>query len=181
MLLRQAILDDARDIARVDVDTWRATYRDILPAGYLSGLSYESRERMWRGVLSDRGHGRSHFTLVAEDYLTGRVVAFASGGRERDGTPGYRGELYTLYVDPACQRRGLGRRLTVKMAERLARAGVHSMLVWVLAQNPARRFYESLGGRWVQKKPISVGGVTVDEVAYGWPDTRALGYLKSPL
>jgi hypothetical protein len=45
-----------------------------------------------------------------------------------------------------------------------------SMLLWVLEANaPARRFYGKLGGSVVRDRPIDVGGVTLTEVAYGWP------------
>jgi hypothetical protein len=40
----------------------------------------------------------------------------------------------------------------------------------VLADNPARHFYETLGGQQVTKSQIEIGGVKLDEVAYGWLD-----------
>ena len=49
------------------------------------------------------------------------------------------------------------------------------MLLWVLEANaPARTFYEDLGGRVVREQPIDVGGVTLTEVAYGWPHLNVL-------
>jgi FR47-like protein len=59
------------------------------------------------------------------------------------------------------------------VVKRLARAGIDSMLVWVLAANPSRRFYEALGGRQVCEKQIEIGGVMLDEIAYGWADVRS--------
>ena len=48
------------------------------------------------------------------------------------------------------------------------------MMLWVLAGNPARRFYEKLGGRLLTaEKPWSGNeeyGLHVVEVAYTWPD-----------
>ncbi len=48
------------------------------------------------------------------------------------------------------------------------------MLVWVLAKNPACRFYETLGGQKVYEKEIERGGVKLIEIAYGWMDTANL-------
>ncbi len=48
------------------------------------------------------------------------------------------------------------------------------MLVWVLEQNPARGFYEHLGGVDLRAKPIQIGGKDLVEVAYGWRDLRTL-------
>ena len=60
------------------------------------------------------------------------------------------------------------------VAANLAGSGVRGMVVWVLAGNPSRSFYEALGGQHVSVKPVTIGGVRLEEVAYGWPDIRAL-------
>jgi GNAT superfamily N-acetyltransferase len=86
----------------------------------------------------------STFVCVAEDPC-GQVVGFASGGPERGGRPLYTGELYATYTLQDHQRRGLGRRLKVALVRRLIQAGMASLLVWVLADNAARRFMR----RWV--------------------------------
>jgi hypothetical protein len=48
------------------------------------------------------------------------------------------------------------------------------MLVWVLAKNPYRKFYDKLGGKYIRSKEIEIGGTTYEEVAYGWKDLRAI-------
>ena len=57
-------------------------------------------------------------------------------------------------------------------------------LVWVLADNPARFFYEGLGGRLVAERTELFWGADVRERAYGWSDlntvVRATGSLASP-
>ena len=45
-LIRMALAVDAPAIARVHVDSWRATYRDIVPEEHLAKLSYEKREEL---------------------------------------------------------------------------------------------------------------------------------------
>jgi hypothetical protein len=42
------------------------------------------------------------------------------------------------------------------------------------ANSPARAFYEALGGIAVRRQPIDIGGATLTEVAYGWPDLAPL-------
>ena len=42
------------------------------------------------------------------------------------------------------------------------------------ADNPARAFYERLGGRQIGAKQSDIGGVTLEEVAYGWEDLAQL-------
>ena len=47
MIIREANLDDAKGIAKVHVDSWRTTYKNIIPDEYLNNLSYEKREQLW--------------------------------------------------------------------------------------------------------------------------------------
>ena len=172
-LIRKAGVADAAAIAKVHVDTWRSSYRGIVPDSVLDGLSYDDREARWRERLSGRGRG----FLVAEDDA-GDVVGFAWGGPQRSGVPEYAGEFYALYVLPDRQRQGVGRLLTASVAGELVERGMRSMLVWALADSPYRRFYESLGGRLLDKQAFySSNGVELPEVAYGWAD---LGVLVGP-
>ena len=174
MLIREARAADAAAIARVHVDSWRTTYAGILPADFLAALSYATREESWSRVLSAPG-GRS-FTCVAEDE-EGRIVGFASGGPEREGDPVYKGELYAIYVLAQCQRRGIGSRLTWAVVRSLVERDIESMLLWVLADNPSRGFYETLGARRIRERATEVGGIEVIEVAYGWPSLPRLSNL----
>lgn len=166
--IREARPEDAAGIARVHVDSWRSTYRGIMPDEVLAGLSVSERENNWVGILRDR----TKFTYVAES--DGAVVGFASGGPERSKVPDYAGELYAVYLLEGRQRRGIGRALVRAFAERMLREGFTSLLVWVLVQNPACRFYEALGGIEVRRRKQRVRGVMLDEVAYGWRDADTL-------
>ena len=168
MRIRQATLDDIPGIARVHVDTWRTAYVDIVPAAHLAGLSYEQRESRWREILIPMGDLRCHF--VAEND-SGQIVGIATGGPERDGMPGYDGEIFGLYVLAAYQSQGIGRALLQTVAQRLAADRFKAMILWVLKDNlQARAFYETMGGAPAGEKMITIGGTELIEVAYGWPD-----------
>ncbi len=176
MRIREATPADVSDLARVHVDSWRTTYRGIVPDEYLAQLSYESREGLWKRVLSRDNRAGGGFCFVAEDEETARVVGFASGGPEWSGSADspYKGEIYAIYILEPYQGQGLGRRLIAASIDRLAGAGIYSLLVWVAARNRACGFYEALGGRKVYEKQDEIDGITLDEVAYGWADTRLL-------
>lgn len=162
MTIRRATVGDAPEIARVYVDSWRETYAGLLPDSYLAGLSYETFERHWRRTFLARG-----WAFVAE--VDGRIVGLASGGRARQRQLAA-GELFVLYVLRRHQRRGIGRALFDASRLELAVRGLASTVVWVLAANPARGFYEHLGGVEMAENELQVAGVRVREVAYVWPD-----------
>jgi ribosomal protein S18 acetylase RimI-like enzyme len=163
-LVRPAELGDAAAIARVHVATWRSAYRGLLPDAFLDTLSEARYEERWQRSLANDGAR----VYVAEDQQ--EIVAFASGGRERAGEHGYKGELYAIYVLEKAQGRGHGRGLVRAIVGGLRELGLADMIVWVLRDNArARRFYERLGGVYVRSQPITIGTSLLDEVSYGWP------------
>jgi ribosomal protein S18 acetylase RimI-like enzyme len=165
--IRPARAADAGAIARIDVETWRATYAGVLSTEYLVGLSAPRREFGWHtAILREPRDVR-----VAVD-AGGLIQGFGSCGPSRSERH-FPGEVFTLYVAPDWQNRGIGRRLLVALFRRLAGSGLDAAIVWVLRDNPARFFYERLGGRVVSHKPITVGGSRVAGLAYGWPDLPA--------
>ncbi len=168
--VRPARPDDVAAIAFVHHATWLATYRGLVPDAFLDALAVETMARRRRGSLGNP----ATVDLVALDDA-GEVVGFAAGGPERDGDVDFDGELYALYVLPGSQTRGLGRALTRAMAEALAARGYAAMLVWVLAENPARRFYEAMGGVAVREKEVEIGGEALAELGYGWAAIATVG------
>lgn len=172
MIVREATPSDIPAISRVHVDTWRTTYHGIVPDEVLANLSYKKRENGWRQVFNNapKDHG---FTYVAEDE-SGQIVGFANAGVERTGHPVYQGELNAIYILKSHQQKGIGRELVQTVVQRLGQMEIHSMLVWALADNPACRFYEMLGGQKVNKKEIEMKGTKMIEIAYGWTDTSNL-------
>jgi len=168
-MLRAAPVDDSPAIARVHVASWRSTYRALLPSEFLDSLSEVGYADRWRRFVEELGN----LVYVIED--EGRIVGFASGGRERAGEAGYTGELYAIYVLDDFQRRGYGHQLVREVVAGLKEMGLHDMIIWVLRENaPARQFYERLGGVYVRAQAITIGSATLEEVSYGWPSLDLL-------
>lgn len=134
---------DYADVAKVHVDSWRITYRGIVPDDFLDGMSYDASEARWRRISAQNALGYAMFVAEDED---GNIVGFANGGRERSGDGDYDGELYAIYLLQAHQRKGIGQKLFRHIVQHLAENGFRSMLIWVLADNPSCQFYESMGG-----------------------------------
>jgi L-amino acid N-acyltransferase YncA len=170
--IREATPADAAAIARVHIDSSRATYGGLVPDEVLHEMTYERRLGNWAETLG--AVGGAEFVYVAADDEGGRVFGFASGGPEREGDAEFDGELYAIYLLDTHQRGGAGRALAAAVAARLAASGFRSMLAWVLAENPACRFYEALGGSRVREKVIERGGRSLSEIGYGWRDVKSL-------
>jgi len=54
--------------------------------------------------------------------------------------------------------------------EELKSKNLDSMIVWMLADNPSKHFYEQLGGEHVQTRNTTIGGKRFREYGYGWKD-----------
>ena len=117
-MVRLATLDDAADIARVHVASWRTTYRGMLPDDFLASLSEEHYTERWKRLIAE---GSSRVQVVDEP--KGGIVGFASGGRERAGENTFAGELYAIYVLDSAQRLGHGRELVRAIAGALREIG----------------------------------------------------------
>lgn len=171
--IRPATPADLPGIARVHVDSWRTTYHGIVSDAFLEGLSYERSEARNRSLMERTDNPPHVFVATDPD---GTVVGFAMGGRTRSDDALFTGELYGIYLLKEQQGHGLGRGLVRAMAGALAADGHGSLIVWVLADNPSRRFYEALGGRYHRTQSITIGGQELAEVAYGWPDITFLSH-----
>jgi GNAT superfamily N-acetyltransferase len=170
-VIRQARLGDAQAIGRIEVETWRATYAGMLPDRVLLGMSERRQAASWAGFLRHRPG--DVYVAEAED-AEGRLLGFGNCGPQRDPAFSFGGEVYTLYVLPDAQGGGLGRQLLLALFARLIDGGHRSALVWVVRANPARFFYERLGGKLTLQRPIPVGGRPVEAVGYGWSDLSAV-------
>lgn len=163
--VRPAAVEDARAIAAVHVASWRTTYRDILDEQTLSQLSVERRTVGWRTSLTE--YADQNVVYVAEDDA-GEVIGFASGGEERDGDPEFTGELYAIYLLAELQGEGIGRKLATTLLNHLYTRGHSAVLVWVLEQNPAAKFYAAMGAALVRERTIDIAGADYRELGYGW-------------
>jgi GNAT superfamily N-acetyltransferase len=144
--VRPAGPEDAAGIATVHLETWQMSYRGVVPAEVLAGLSLEPRLAFWQRFLDDPPPG--HGVWVARD--GDDVVGFCSAGPaahpERDGADA--GELTTIYVHPDRQGRGTGRALMGPALRHLREGPWVEAVAWVLTEmEPTHRFYQAAGWR----------------------------------
>ncbi len=172
-MVRMAAPDDAGGLARVYVETWRTTYAGMVPDKVLLEMSEESQAARWARSIA-RG---DELVMVAEDGGKG-IVGMSSGGRARGGH-GCQAEIFTLYVLPDEQGRGVGRALLAGMFAAFLEQSLDSAIIWVLAANPARFFYETTGGQRSVEREERLWGTDLPEVAYIWRDLT--GALESDL
>ena len=169
--VRRAAAGDAPAIARVRVESWRTTYRGMIPDAYLDSMQVDASTAIWDRVLTAGANTTSVFVAEHAD----EIVGFASGAMLKEQKYGIDAELVAIYLRREFQHVGLGRRLVGSVADAQSAFGATGLLTWVIAGNKlARTFYERLGGELLVEQPFQWDGMDLVEVGYGWRDLRAL-------
>lgn len=155
--IREAVPGDAAEIRAVAAAGWRATYGDILSTETIdAALAEWYDEAGLREQLTDEAVG--YFVAEAE-----RVVGYCSGSGA-DGT----GYLGALYVDPECQRSGVGTALLGRFERWARERGCPELRIRVIADNDGgRRFYETRGYRVRERGEEELFGETVQMAVFG--------------
>jgi len=166
--IRQAGPTDAAAIARVQVESWRTTYKDIVPDAYLAALDPEASAASYLTPLANS----DILTLLVED--AAGIFGFIAGGAIREALDTYDAELYMIYLLAGRQQQGTGRKLIQRLASELQTRGFQSMAVWALEQNSAVSFYKRLGAIPVTRKIVEIGGASLPDLALGWPNWTSL-------
>jgi GNAT superfamily N-acetyltransferase len=184
LVLLKATTGHVRGIARVYVDAWRATYAGLLPPKTLVGMDYDRQASEWAHQIRNKSmHAPILVAFDSDDGVIGVTGFGRSRIEDRPSRPPFMqtgvtlgsGEVFTLYVHPDHQNRGVGRALLAGAFEGLRDRAFNQAYVWVLHDNPARYFYERVGGTFVAARRERLWGVDVAQVAYGWGDLgRAL-------
>ena len=173
MKVRVAGSEDAKGIAKVHVDSWKSTYKKLIPNEYLEQLSYEQREKLWLANMLENE------VFVAENDQK-EIVGFSTGGKERSGKyTGYEGELYAIYILKECQGIGLGRQLIQPIIQQFMQEDLTGMIVQVLEGNKATKFYEVLGAEIIGVIEIQIGGRKMNELVYGWKNIEEINFQKA--
>lgn len=154
IVYRPATRGDADAIAALHADSWRRNYRGAYADSYLDGDVLGDRRAVWTARLAADAADRR--TIVAES--DGRIAGFAHV--VLDDHPTWGALLDNLHVAQRHRRQGIGALLMDRGARAVVEARPESRLfLWVLEQNrPAQAFYESLGGRCVERELLHPPG-----------------------
>jgi GNAT superfamily N-acetyltransferase len=170
MRIRTAATTDTPAMARIYVETWQSTYRGILPDAYLDAMTVADTSN----TLGREMRAAGACVLVAESE-GGQLRGLITGGIDRRRDCIYGGEIFSLYVREAYQRRGIGLGLVTRLAAYMNRLDIFTLKVQVLEANPCRRFYEKHNGVLLTCGRIRFADTDLSACTYGWLDTDLIG------
>jgi GNAT superfamily N-acetyltransferase len=157
---------DLEPIALLHAQSWRNTYRGIVPDEFLDQVADSDRRKFWAARFASTAADRR---LLLQALSAGSLLGFVSV--ILDAEPRWGARLDSLHVRADAKGSGIGRTLFEAAREWIARASPGTaMHLWCVERNHiARRFYERQGGAIVEtaNRPFA-GQASVLEVRYWW-------------
>ena len=158
MEVRPAEPDDAVVLAEVHADTWVATYVGNVPEDVAEVRVARARDRDWRSHMDLRSRLGGEVLALVDG---GSIVGFCEFGptEDADDDPTQTGHVMRVFVHPAHQGRGGGKRLMAEACQRMALLGFASATLWTPEDRwnaRALEFYRRLG--WVLEEVRAPGG-----------------------
>lgn len=147
--VRPAGPGDVAEIARIQLDTWRYGYRDIVASAVLERLSSETAVAAWQQAVQVPPSQR-HRVLVAleaHQVVGFTAVAPAEDLLPQDADPEHTAAIGPLLVEPRWGRRGHGSRLMAAAVEFLREDGMTRALTWIPEADLASREF-LVGAGW---------------------------------
>jgi GNAT superfamily N-acetyltransferase len=156
--VRPARPDDAGEIARIQLSTWRTAYRRLLPRHILDQLDEEWMARQWREAVVSPPSDHHRVLVALEQADQSYLVGFLAAGPADEAAlaPDEPAEavgpavaaITDLLVEPRWGRRGHGSRLLAAAVDLWRTDGFEAALAWSYEQDAATgRFLTSAGWR----------------------------------
>jgi ribosomal protein S18 acetylase RimI-like enzyme len=154
ILIRPWQRKDLPAVRRILWESWMAAYRAFIPEEDLQ-IYHEATYRI--KSLKHLYESPSVHGFIGE--ADGTPAGFARVQFHRNENRLY---LASLYLLPDFQRKGIGGRLLAAAEKKALAYNLGELWVGVMFQNePARRWYEKRGFRFVKKEPFRMGGTVV--------------------
>ena len=154
-------LEDQEGMAKIKVDSWQHTYKNIIEQKYLDSLNYEEQTNKYIDSFDEY----KNTVLVAEDTNNHKIIGYACFSTEPNEFAD--SELISLYLDPKHTKKGIGTSLFREVTKELKKYNKKTMILWCIKENKnAIKFYEKLGGIKTFDKMAKIGNKVYQEYGY---------------
>lgn len=165
--VRAARADEAEEIARIQLATWRTAYRRLFPARVLDRLDPTWMAGRWREAIEAPPDARHRVLIAIEQAEQSQPAAPGNGGADAAALVGFAASgpagqdaaapeeaappsdtaaITDLLVEPRWGRRGHGSRLLAASVALWRGDGFTTAVAWVFEEDPATRsFLRSAG------------------------------------
>jgi GNAT superfamily N-acetyltransferase len=171
MQIRPTTIDDCDALGLVIVTASWSTFLGQIPEQYFDfSWTPQVSAANWRESFNENPGPGELFYVAEQD---GQVVGFIRAEAGAD-CPGLEWSVRALYVLPSHQGQGVGRALLSHIVRELAAAGVGSLEIGCVKENPSCGFYRHLGGVEMGRRPNTVDNYQTEEILFGWLNIKDL-------
>lgn len=142
---RLAWPDDAASIVRIQLETWRTVYADLIPAEELAALDPVALAERWAATISAPKDARMR-VLVALERADVRGFALVHPSYDPDSDQIADGEVGEFVIDAAHQRAGHGSRLLQAAVDTLVADKFTRAVWWIGSADDALRAFVTESG-----------------------------------
>jgi GNAT superfamily N-acetyltransferase len=153
--VRPARPEDAAEIARIQLSTWRSAYRRMFPPHVLANLDEAYLARGWSEAIESAPSGRHRVLIsIEQSEISTSVVGFAAAGPADEQAlvpdePPLADDVAAitdLLIEPRWSRRGHGSRLLAAVVDLWREDGFSTAVAWAYEQDKAmQKFLTSAG------------------------------------
>ncbi len=169
MTYRKAKSTEAEAIARLHAQSWQVAYKGILSDTFLDNDVLDNRLKVWTERFKNPPINEFICVAVDNDLIKGFVCVYGNDDAQWGAL------IDNLHVLPELKGQGIGKRLMEEAAKWVREHYPDSgFYLWVYEDNQlARRFYEKMGGKNVEKHlHDNPGGGASYALRYVWVDSR---------
>lgn len=174
--VRAARPEEAGDIARIQLATWRLAYRRLLPAQVLDQLDESWMAQRWRAAIESPPTGRHRVLIAVEQAEQQHLVGFAASGpagteMAAPGAPPPTADtaaISDLLVEPRWGRRGHGSRLLAATVDLWREDGFTTAVAWVFQDDRVTSAFLTSAG-WEpdgSRRALEVGDLLVPQIRW---------------
>jgi GNAT superfamily N-acetyltransferase len=170
-VVREATLADCEAIGKIQAQTWKTTYKNILTDNFLSTI--DESERAQAAIKRHSNPDIKTFVIAMD--TTGLPVGFICMGPSREQNLIADVEVYAIYVLDEHQKLGLGELLLRRALDYLKSQNGKLAFISVFKNNfKARRFYEKMGGQFIGEDCAVIDEVQYETATYIWDLSKPL-------
>ena len=157
-IIRYNVIEDQSQMAKIKIDVWRETYKNIIDDEYLNNLDLKKQtQKYFRSFdeYKDR-------VLVA---VKNKEILGYSCFDAKTNSVKYDSELVSIYIKD--RNRGIGTALFNETVKELLSKNKKTMIIWCLKENKnAINFYKKLGGVITESKQAKIGDKYYEEYGF---------------
>ena len=162
MIIREAVKDDIKNIAKLYITNWKETYKGLLCEEFLNKLTQEYGEKKWQKYLKE---GNPIFVAYEEDVFLGFVAC------KKDEEVEDCWYLDSLHINKNSRGKGIGTALICKVGQHALKEEYKTMSICIVKGNDnAKMIYEKLGAVHYKDFIDDFGGTKSNSQKLIWKD-----------